>query len=275
MERKIFAGAQGWNYDDWTTKAGGEPVFYPRGTKSGEMLAAYSELFDTVEVDSTFYAIPQASVIESWYRKTPRNFTFALKLPREITHDRYLKPDSYEAADAFCERALELKEKLAAVLVQLPPQFEASKENAVSLRNFLSRLPREIRFSVEFRSRDWMVDWTFDELSRNGASLCLVEGGWIPRELMFDAIGKIESDFAYVRFMGERDLTRFDRVYRDQGGNLAVWKEQIERIESREIFVYFSNFYEGHSPASVNKLKEMLGQETADPGKLEDQPTLF
>ena len=275
MDRNILIGAQGWNYDDWTTKAGGEPVFYPRGTKSGEMLAVYAKLFETVEVDSTFYAIPQTSVVESWYLKTPENFTFSLKLPREITHDRFLKPDSYEVLDAFCERALELKEKLAAVLVQLPPQFGGSKENALSLRQFLERLPKEIRFSIEFRNRDWMIEWTIEELARHNVSLCFVEGSWIPRESMFEAIEKIENDFAYVRFMGERDLTKFDKVYRAQDANLAVWKEQIERIRSKDIFVYFSNFYEGHSPASVNKLKALLGQEPADPEVLEDQPALF
>ena len=272
---KIEVGCQGWNYDDWTTRAGGEAIFYPRGTRSAGMLSLYAEVYETIEVDSTFYAIPPASVVESWYQKTPAGFTFSLKMPQEITHEYALRPGSYEILDAFCERIGDLKEKLAVVLIQLAPQFEASKENARNLRNFLVRLPREIRFAVEFRAPQWLVDWTFQELEKAGATLCLTEGSWIPRELTFAAIEKLTTDFSYVRFMGERDLTRFDRIYRQMDTNLEIWKEEIQRIKAREIFVYFSNFYEGHAPASAGKLKKLLGQEIKEPAELDNQGSLF
>ena len=272
---KIHAGCQGWNYDDWTTRAGGDPIFYPRGTRSGEMLAFYSEIYDTIEVDSTFYAIPPASVVESWYKKTPGGFTFSLKMPQEITHEYALRPGSFDLLDEFCERVKDLREKLGVVLIQLAPQFEASKENAQNLRKFLARLPREIRFAVEFRTRGWLVDWTFQELEKRGVTLCLTEGKWIPRELTFGAIEKLTTDFAYVRFMGERDLTAFDKIYRHMDTNLEIWAGEIERVKAREIFVYFSNFYEGHAPASVNKLKKLLGQVITEPSSLENQASLF
>ena len=275
LKSKIHTGCQGWNYDDWTTRAGGETIFYPRGTKSNEMLAFYSQIFDTIEVDSTFYAIPAASSIENWYKKTPAGFTFSLKMPQEITHEYALRASSFEILDEFCERVKDLKEKLGVVLVQLAPQFEASKENAQNLRKFLERLPREIRFAVEFRERGWLVDWTFQELEKNSVALCLVEGNWIPRALVFGAIEKLKTDFAYIRFMGERDLTAFDCIYRPQDANLEMWAGEIEKIQAQEIFVYFSNFYEGHAPASVNKLKKLLGQEIIEASDLEDQASLF
>ncbi len=280
MNRKLekfdaLVGCQGWNYDDWTTKADGATVFYPRGTKSNEMLENYARIFETVEVDSTFYAIPASSAVENWYRKTPDSFTFSLKLPREITHEHFLRETAFQILDEFCERVLLLKEKLAVVLVQLPPQFEASKENARALRNFLERLPPEIRFAVEFRSREWLIEWTFEELEKNRVALCLVEGNWIPREQTFAAIEKLETDFAYIRFMGERDLTKFDRIYRAQDANLQMWKSEIERIKAKEIFVYFSNFYEGHAPASANALKKSFGQKIVEAGSLENQKSLF
>lgn len=271
----IAVGCQGWNYDDWITKAGGETVFYPRGTAAGEMLGLYAEIFSTIEVDSTFYAIPFASTIENWYRKTPADFTFALKMPQEITHTFALSRKSFPVADEFCARVAELKEKLGPVLVQLPPQFEASKENAQHLRDFLARLPRDIRFAVEFRHRDWLVDWTFEELAKNRAALCLVEGSWIPRERMFAAIRRRTADFSYIRFMGERDLLKFDKIYRPADTNLRIWKEEIERIEAPDIFVYFSNFYEGHAPATANKLKELLGQKINEAAALDNQGSLF
>jgi uncharacterized protein YecE (DUF72 family) len=177
--------------------------------------------------------------------------------------------------EEFCERALLLKEKLGAVLIQLPPNFEASKENAKGLRDFLAELPKKIRFAIEFRNREWFVDWTFEELEKKSVALCLVEGHWIPRELMFESIGKPTADFAYVRFMGERDLTSFDRVQRPQDANLQMWETEFERLKAANVFVYFSNFYEGFAPASVNKLKALLGQKTVEADSLENQKSLF
>ena len=273
--KKSKIGCQGWNYEDWTTKADGDTIFYPRGTKSNEMLALYAKIFDSIEVDSTFYAIPSASSIENWYKKTPDNFTFSLKLPQEISHSYALHETSFAVLDEFCERISALKEKLAVVLIQLAPQFEASKANALNLRKFLGHLPKEIRFAVEFRARDWLIDWTFEELEKNSVALALVEGSWIPRELTFQAIEKLNTDFTYIRFMGERDLTAFDKIYRHQDANLKMWSDEIKKIKAQEKFIYFSNFYEGHAPASANKLKELFGQKTNDASSLETQKSLF
>ncbi|CAN5743629.1 DUF72 domain-containing protein [soil metagenome] len=272
---KSKIGCQGWNYDDWITKADGETVFFPRGTKSNEMLAAYAQIFETIEVDSTFYAIPASSTIENWYQKTPADFTFSLKLPQEITHEYGLREPSFPLLDEFCERVLLLEEKLGTVLIQLPPNFEASKENAQAVREFLAELPKKIRFAIEFRAREWLIDWTFEELEKNKVALCLVEGNWIPRELMFEAIRKPTADFSYIRFMGERDLLKFDKIYRPQDANLQMWKEKIEKIKAKDVFVYFSNYYEGHAPASVNKLKGLFGQKTVEASSLENQGSLF
>ena len=272
---KIKTGCQGWNYPDWTTKADGETVFYPRGTRPGEMLGLYARIFETVEIDSTFYAIPAASALEAWAKKTPPDFSFALKMPREITHERTLDESSYRILDEFCERVRILGDKLKSVLIQLAPQFTASKENALNLRKFLARLPREIRFAVEFRSREWMVEWTLEELEKNRVALCLVEGAWLPREAMFEAIERPTADFSYVRFMGERDLTAFDRVVRPQDANLRVWAEELAKSKTKEIYVYFSNFYEGFAPESTQKLMRMCGQRVKTAAALEDQASLF
>ena len=139
----------------------------------------------------------------------------------------------------------------------------------------MEHLPKDIRFSVEFRNRDWMIEWTFEELEKNNVALCFCEGSWIPRELMFQAIEKFENDFAYVRFMGERDLLHFDKIYRHEDTLLQIWKDEIEKIKAKEKFVYFSNFFEGHAPASVNKLKELFGQKIVEASDLENQGSLF
>jgi uncharacterized protein YecE (DUF72 family) len=235
------------------------------------MLGIYARAFETIEVDSTFYAIPPASAVEGWYKKAPAGFTFSLKMPQEITHEYGLRAPAYPALEEFCERVLLLREKLAVVLVQMPPNFEATKENAQALRDFLAYLPKKIRFAVEFRNREWLVDWTFAELARRGAALSAVEGGWIPREMMFESLRRQPVDFAYIRLMGERDLTTFDRIARPQDANLQMWQEEIARSQAKEVFVYISNFYEGFAPESASKLRKLFGQRTVEPEEMENQ----
>ena len=274
LKPKIEIGCQGWNYADWVTKPGGETVFYPRGTKTNEMLQIYAGAFETIEVDSTFYAIPAVSALENWYKRTPAKFTFALKLPREITHSHHLREGGFKALDEFCERVLMLREKLGPILIQLPPQFDASEENVRALLEFLPRLPGTIRFAIEFRSRDWLKGETLEVLKKYNVAFCLTDASWIPRGAIFEVAKTQTADFAYVRFMGERDLTRFDAVQRPQNANLELWREVLAEITA-PTFIYFSNFYEGFAPESANKLKRIFEQEIVEPEQLEDQPGLF
>jgi uncharacterized protein YecE (DUF72 family) len=274
-DSNIVIGCQGWSYDDWTTRSPDSPVFYPHGTRSGGMLGIYSRAFGTTEIDSTFYAIPPAANVENWYRKTPDDFTFSPKMPQEITHNLRLGEDSFQLLDVFCERIRGFGEKLAVCLIQLPPQFEATRPNAVRLREFLKRLPRDIRFAVEFRRREWFVDWTFEELTKHGATPALVDGKWNPREVVCETAGRIRGDFSYVRFMGERDLESFDRIWRNRDESLKLWAAAIASIQPRDKYVYFSNLYEGHAPESARKLAGLLGIESVDPVTLDDQRALF
>jgi uncharacterized protein YecE (DUF72 family) len=161
------------------------------------------------------------------------------------------------------------------ILVQMPGSFEAVKENAQNLRRFVAGLPAGYRFAVEFRSPGWFNEWTYDELAENGVALCLVEGKWVPRELMFASLVRHELPFAYFRFMGERDLQHFDRVYRERDETLVHWSKVIKKVRSQDIFVYVDNYFEGHAPATANKLNRLLGLAEADPTVLEEQPSLF
>jgi uncharacterized protein YecE (DUF72 family) len=272
----VLVGCQGWNYDDWVTGVGGR-VFYPRGTRAAAMLEVYSRAFETVEVDSTFYAIPPLQTFENWRRRTPPGFTFSLKLPQEITHERGLGSGSPELLAEFADRARALGEKLACVLIQLPPQFELTVETGRSLRAFLLRLPRDLRFSVEFRSSSWLKQSVLDFLSEHGVSPALVEGQWIAPEDNWQLAEQLSADFVYVRWMGARNLTRFNAVQRPQDENLRAWAKTISLLTERasRVYGYFSNFYEGHAPASANKLKRLLGQPVVESDDLEDQPSLF
>ena len=275
---KIQVGCQGWLYHDWTTKAGGASIFYPTGTRAEEMLALYSRAFTSVEVDSTFYAIPSEQTLRNWARRTPESFTFSPKLLQEITHTEGLRgTESTHLLAEFCERMKTLGDKLGVVLIQLPPQFVHTPENFRALAKFLPQLPRGMRFSIEFRSYGWMEDDVADLLREHTVAPTLVEGQWIKRESLFEIENRVGAEFAYVRFMGARDLTRFDTLARPQDANMKLWAEKIKVMQQRstQVFAYFSNYYEGFAPASALSLAALLGAARFDPRELEAQPSLF
>lgn len=275
MTPEAHIGCQSWGYDDWITKPGGETAFYPRGTKRDEMLQQYSQAFDTIEIDSTVYGLPPVSNFKSWYDKTPHDFLFSLKLPREITHERFLHASSFPVLDEFLRRVAVFKEKLGVLLIQLPASFDGGKENGLVLRNFLAHLPRGFRFAIEFRNPEWFIDWTFEELGKNNVALALVEGPWVPRQMMFDAIERIPSKFVYVRLMAEKDLEKFDKIYRDRAVTIELWLENLRRLTPSEFFIYCDNYLEGHAPATARKIQKLLGLPVVDPADLESQPSLF
>jgi uncharacterized protein YecE (DUF72 family) len=185
-----------------------------------------------------------------------------------------LGTSSYLILEEFCEKITILKEKLAAVLVQLPPQYVFNEENAATLADFLRRLPRHIKFAIEFRERGWLTEEIYETLAKHNTALCLTDGTWIPRALMLEAAKAKTADFNYVRFMGERDITVFDQISRDQTANQKIWHETLKDLTVPTL-IYFSNFHEGFAPASANKMKELFEQKTVKPKMLGNQPSLF
>lgn len=276
MEKKtqIRVGCQAWGYDDWVSRPG-QTIFYPKGTQNADKLSLYAEIFDLIELDSSVYGIPSLSNIETWLAKTPENFIFAPKLPNVITHKNTLLPATWPVLEEFCERVRRFGNKLGPALILLPAQFEATEGNAGILERFLKRLPADMRFAVEFRDPAWLTDRIVTLLNDHGVALGMAEGRWVPREEYFRRVGQSSAGFSYIRFSGSRDLTSFDRIYRNMDANLSLWASEIGKIPAREIFIFISNFYEGHAPASVNKLKRILGLDVRDPASLEKQLSLF
>src|SRR5215203_3373391 len=273
--KKFHIGCQSWQYDDWVSKPGEDPVFYPRGTRPADMLSHYSQIFDTIEVDSTAYGTPAVSTLEGWVAATPDDFVFSLKVPRAITHEFSLTPQSYPLMDELTAAARLLGTKLGAILIQLPATFESTKDNGTALRGFVSRLPRDMKFAVEFRHPGWFVEWTFDELNESGVALALVAGKWVPQNLMLSAFEKTNAPIAYLRMMGIRDLDKFDRIYRDRIKEIERWAEKSKSLNSPEVFVYLDNYFEGHAPATANRFKSALALPFTDPQQFDPQASLF
>lgn len=274
-DERYIIGCQSWSYDDWVTKADGPAVFYPRGTRQPDMLEQYARLLETVEVDSTVYGTPPASTLDGWLHKVPPGFRFSLKTPKIVTHEYSLDERSHPIMRDFCERARLLGDRLGPILIQLPAAFESCTSNGQRLRDFLPILPNDMRFAIEFREPGWFVHWTFEELNEANVALAMVEGPWVDRKLMFRSFGHLKTDHAYVRIMGQRDLLKFDRVYRNRDEELAEWAECLPKLAARDVFIYTDNYFEGHAPATANKLKSLLGLPVADPAGIEAQASLF
>jgi uncharacterized protein YecE (DUF72 family) len=272
MPGRVRIGTQGWNYTAWVGP------FYPPGTRPGEFLSLYARAFGVVEVDSTFYAIPAAKVVRGWADRTPEGFTFALKLPQEVTHDRRLR-DADDVVAEFLDRARELGPKLGPVLVQMGPDFTPDELGA--LERFIPRLPGDVRFALEVRQNRWMQPRVLPELlsllAQHGVALALSDGRWIPRETMTELAERPTGPFHYVRWMGpNRDITDYSHLQFDRSGEIAGWADVLKRAAlTTDVYGFFNNHFAGHSPANAREMQSLLGERTVDPATLGDQISLF
>jgi uncharacterized protein YecE (DUF72 family) len=269
MPGNVLLGTQGWNYDAWVGP------LYPSGTRPIDYLGVYSRAFSTVEVDSTFYAIPAAKTVRGWAERTPENFVFALKFPQEITHENRLR-NSEDASALFFDRARELGTKLGPILMQFGPTFGPTELPALAA--FLPLIPEDMRVAVEFRQRGWIHDGILALLAEHNVAFAFVDARWIPRKIMLSLAAKPTADFAYLRWMGpNREIVDYSRTQFDRTRELETWASIIDPLSSRvnKVYGYVNNHFAGHSPASVRELQLLLGQKPVLPGELGDQLTLF
>lgn len=265
MSAIIRIGCQGWAYPDWVD------VFYPPGAKQEDLLPFYARIFDTVELDSTFYKPPKPTIARSWARHTPPGFRFAAKVPRAVTHEAVLRGANAEMAELA--RALEpLGDKLGPILVQMPPDFVHDRDNAEALARFLDQAPEGLDYAVEFRDVSWHAPTTLDLLRARGAAVTWTQWRDLP------VWCEVTADFVYVRWLGTRaDISRYDRIQIDRGGELDTWVERLRQAAGAvdEIYGYVNNHYAGHSPETVNELKRLLGYPVIDPKSFWPQRELF
>ncbi|MFP5247320.1 MAG: DUF72 domain-containing protein [Thermoanaerobaculia bacterium] len=268
----IRIGTQGWNYAAWVGP------FYPPGTRASEFLATYAKAFRVVEVDSTFYAIPDPRAVRAWNERTPADFTFALKMPKEITHELRLVNADALVRD-FLDRARELGPKLGPILLQMGPDFAPEEVRAVA--EFIAILPRDLRFAIEVRQSRWMrrdvLPRFLDLLRQHNVALALSDGRWIPRETLLELVEHPTADFLYVRWMGpDREITDYSRIQFDRSEEIRAWSEALRHAANTiEVFGFFNNHFAGHSPASARELQRLMGQQPVEPESLRGQRSLF
>ncbi len=245
---KYLIGTSTWSQKDWVGN------FYPPKTKPSDFLVEYAKRFPTVEVDSTFYAIPRTEVVESWYDKTPLDFVFSAKIPKVITHEQLLR-DCAEPLRLFLNTISRLKEKLGALLIQLPPDFAATLDSVEVMKTFLHSLPTsEFRFALEVRHHSWLKEKFFDRLRLTGVALALTD---LP---VMTGIQVRTAPFLYVRWLGDRRLLSepFTKLKLDKTAEMRDWVKTLRQQDGEVLFGYFNNHYAGHSPSSVVLFNSLL-----------------
>lgn len=231
MVTRILTGTCGFAYREWRGR------FYPADLRAPSMLAAYARWLSTVEIDSTFYRPPDPTTLARWYGATPPGFVFALKVPREITHERRLAGIA-GAVRSFYLATAELEEKLGPILFQLPPTLE---KDVPLLRDLLSEVPRGGRTAVEFRHPSWRDDAVLEAMREAGAALCIVDGLRGATPLVRTA------RFGYLRLQRPR--------YDERA--LALWVDRIRAQPWDEAFVYFKHM--GTAPAHAEAMARLVG----------------
>lgn len=256
----VHIGTSSWLFDAW------RGVFYPDKLPKSQYLAYYASQFDTVEVNTSFYAIPTPATLLSWVESAPPGFTYTLKFPRTITHDRRLV-DCEDVTRTFLDSLRALGAACGPAFLQFPPDF-TRRTHGRELATFLDWLADEahdLRLAVEVRAADLMTPAFATFLAERNFALVLVDRVQTPDR--FDVWWeRVETgagpDFAFIRWIGDdRNGPQGDRelqILRDV--ELAQWAARILRLaaQGKTVFGYMHNPYEGHSPASVHRLKALL-----------------
>jgi len=242
---KAYIGTSGWNYKHWWN---GE--FYPKELKPTQWLRYFVEHFDTVEINNSFYRLPSEEAFEGWRKQVPRDFVFAVKASRFLTHIKRLK-DPEEPLDLFFSRAIHLKEHLGPVLFQLPPQLKADLDRLeIFLRALDVHTARKRRRCVlEVRDRTWLVPPVFEQLKKHRVALCFAD--WRDTHV----VEPVTADFVYVR-----------RHYGPgKGGNYP--KKELDRDVKQirdwlkngcDVYLYFNNDMGGHAIRNAKYVREAL-----------------
>jgi uncharacterized protein YecE (DUF72 family) len=230
----IWIGTSGYNYPEW------KGSFYPADLPAAKMLPYYAARFPTVEINYTFYRMPNPKLVGGWAAQTPSPYRLTLKTPRRITHDSRLK-NCADLVKTFCEVAATLGDKLGALLVQLPPNL---KKDLALFDACLDQLPPKVRAAFEFRHQSWLDEEIFERLKARNLALCVADS-----EKMSTPV-RVTADYAYFRL-------------RDEGytpADIGRWADAIARETSacRDVFVYFKHEEAGKGPEFARLLMTRL-----------------
>ncbi|MCU1460205.1 MAG: hypothetical protein JWO37_280 [Acidimicrobiales bacterium] len=247
MVGRARVGCSGWMYRDW------RGVVYPPALPTKKWFDYYTTLFDTVELNNTFYRLPPPETADQWGRQAPPGFVYALKLGQFGSHRMKLR-DAATWLPNHLDRAERLGAALGPTLVQLPPRW---KRNVERLDEFLSVAPSTMRWAVELRDPTWVHDDVFDVLRRHRAALCI-------HDLLADHPWELTADWTYLRFHGPNALeAQYQGRYGPRRLQPVATRLEAWLQDGRDVYAYFNNDWEGHAVEDARWLRDRLGATTA------------
>jgi uncharacterized protein YecE (DUF72 family) len=272
-------GTSSFSSKDWVGP------FYPERMPARAFLTEYARHFDTVEVDSTYYAIPSARLVDGWRAKVPDGFVLSSKFPKSIVHagktaapnaQRVMDPDAtYEDRDRYLELMGRMGPKLGTLLIQFPyfnrAAFPSSGPFLERLDPFLRELPKTgFRYALEVRNKAWVKQDLLDICRAHGVSFTLVDQGWMPHgDEVLERFDPVTGPECYIRLLGDRKqieelTTTWDQEVIPHEGRMQRWAKLIAGMMAKSVrtLVYVNNHYAGHAPSTVRRLKAMLEQDS-------------
>ena len=239
---EIHIGCSGWHYKHWLG------IFYPEKLPTVKMLELYAKTFSTVEINNTFYALPQEKTVQRWHELAPSGFIFAVKASRYITHVKKLN-EAEQALERFFPIVEHLQEKLGPILFQFPPQWKLNLER---LQQFLPLLPRSHGYAFEFRHPSWYDAAVYETLRKYNIAFCIYDRDLVETPL------EITADQIYIRLHGSGPayggnyLTEHLRPWADR---LLRWKQNV-----RHIWFYFNNDWRGYAIDNALELRQLIDE---------------
>ena len=278
----MLVGTSSWSSRDWCGS------FYPESVDPGEMIRLYADQLPTVEIDSTWYRIPDSKMVKAWNSRTPKGFVFSAKVPKVITHDKYLEDCEIELKD-FLSVMSGLGDKLGPLLLQFPyvakgkdpHEYETGSGYIKRLKKFIALLPKDFKWVVEIRNSKWIRSGLLDLLSSRGISLAFID--YYTMDPLYKLAHRREvftAPFVYVRFLGNRKMMDaavkkakkdgqrsrdWESLIFDRTDRMKLWVPPLKNLAKRNVpaFVYFNNHYAGYAPGSVELFGKLFEVENS------------
>ncbi|MFP4029351.1 MAG: DUF72 domain-containing protein [Candidatus Brocadiia bacterium] len=240
-EPQFWAGTSGYQYDHWSG------VFYPEDLPKDKWFGYFAQHFDTVEINNTFYHLPEESTFESWRERAPEGFLYVLKFSRYGSHIKHLKKP-YDYVDLFMERARLLRDHLGPILVQLRPNWHVNLDR---LAGFLDALPRDQRWAMEFRDPTWLCKEVYELLREHEVALCIHD---MIHKKMKDHPRIITADWVYLRFHGADTWGEYP--YQALVASAKKVKKLLD--DGLDVYAYFNNDAHGYSIENARDLQRYV-----------------
>ena len=247
LAEKVRIGCSGWSYKDWAGP------FYAKDLPAGDYLGFYSKVFNCVEIDSSFYRIPNQSMVQRWKTVTPEGFVFSPKLPKRITHDNKLE-DFESTLTYFYSVVNKLGPKLGPIVAQLPPSIKVEK-HMNTMKKFIDGLNPKYEHAIEFRHKSWFNPEVYELLQAHDISMV-----WSLNQYL-ETPPEVTAKFVYLRMVGERDITNFGGIQKERKDEMQKWAHNLEEKSPSfdSGYVFFNNHFAGFGPESVNEFRRLLG----------------